>query len=79
MNKKAREFPSKNSGTDFFSLIDTKFKKEIMKIVEELRNDINRNVGYYKKKLEITRRSQEKLKIHLQRQKPKKFQRWKMS
>lgn len=42
-----------------FSLTDTKFKKEIMKIVKEL--NINRNIDYYKKELEMTRRSQEKL------------------
>ena len=31
-----------NNKADFFNLIDTKFKKELMKIVKELRNAINR-------------------------------------
>ena len=50
-----------NNETDIFSLIDTKFKKEIMKILKELRKVINRNADYYKKELETIRRSQEKL------------------
>ena len=44
-----------------FSLTDTEFKKEIMKILKELRMIINGKADYYKKKLETIRRNQEKL------------------
>ena len=47
--------------TDFFSLIDTDFKKEIMKILKELRKAIDRNAEYCKKELETIKRNQEKL------------------
>ena len=50
-----------NNETDLFSLIDTKFKKKVMKILKELRKAINRNADYCKKELETVRRSQEKL------------------
>ena len=50
-----------NNDTDFFSLIDTDFKEEIMKIMKELRKVINRNAHYCEKELETIRRSQEKL------------------
>ena len=39
-----------NSETDFCSLMDTKFKKEVMKILKELRTDINSNADYFKKR-----------------------------
>ena len=42
-------------------LIDTRFKKEIMKILKELRRAIDRNAYYCKKKLDIIKRKQEKL------------------
>ena len=45
--------------TDHFSLTDTDFKKEIMKILKALRKAINRNGEYCKKKLEIIKRNQE--------------------
>ena len=48
-----------NNETDLFSVIDTKFKKEVMKILKELRNVIDRNADYCKKELESIRRSQE--------------------
>ena len=32
-----------NSETDFFNLIDTEFKKQVMKILKELRKVIDRN------------------------------------
>ena len=41
-----------NNETDPFSQTDTKFKKEIMKIMKESRKAINRNADYYKKELE---------------------------
>ena len=50
-----------NNETDLFSLIDTEFKKEIMKILKELRRTIDRNTDYCKKELETIRKSQEKL------------------
>ena len=50
-----------NNETDLFSLIDTKFKEEVRKILKELRKAIDRNADYCKKELETMRRSQEKL------------------
>ena len=50
-----------NNETDLFSLIDTEFKKEIVKILKELRMDINSDADYLGKELENIRRSQEKL------------------
>ena len=40
-----------NNETDLFSLTDTKFKKEMMKILKESRKDTNRNAHYCKKQL----------------------------
>ena len=42
-----------NNETDLFSLIDTDFKMEIMKIPKELRETIGRNAYYCKKELEL--------------------------
>ena len=50
-----------NNVTDFFSLIDTEFKKEVMKILKKLRKAIDRNADYCKKELETIRRSQKEL------------------
>ena len=47
--------------TDFFTLTDSEFKKEIIKILKELRKTINRNADYCKKALEVIKMSQEKL------------------
>ena len=41
-----------NNDIDLFSLKDTKFKKEVMKILEKLRKAIDRNANYCKKELE---------------------------
>ena len=38
--------------TDLFSLINTDFKKEIMKILKGLRRTTDRNADYYKKEIE---------------------------
>ena len=38
-----------NNETDLFSLTDTEFKKEIMKILKEFKKAINRNADYCKK------------------------------
>ena len=57
-----------NNETDLCGLIDTEFKKEIVKILKELgvnmkewKVDINGNADYFRKKLENRRKSQEKL------------------
>ena len=57
-----------NNETDLCSLIDTEFKRDIMKILKELRVnmkelrvDINNNADYSRKELENIRMSQEKL------------------
>ena len=57
-----------NNETDPCSLIDTEFKREIVKIQEELRVnmkelkvDIHSNADYFRKELENIRRNQEKL------------------
>ena len=50
-----------NNETDLRSLTDTKFKKEIVKIVKELRAYMNSNADYFRKELENIRMSQEKL------------------
>ena len=42
-----------NNETDLFSLIDTEFKKEILKILKELRRAIDRNADYCKKDQEL--------------------------
>ena len=39
----------KTNETGLCSLIDTKFKKEIMDILKEIRNSIDRNADYCKK------------------------------
>ena len=49
-----------NKETDLFSLTNTKFKKEVMKILKELRKVTKRNADDCKKELETIRRSQEK-------------------
>ena len=49
-----------NNETDLFSVIDTDCKKEIMKILKELRKGINRNAKHCKKELGTMKRNQEK-------------------
>ena len=53
-----------------FSLIDSEFKKEIIKILKKLRMTIERNADYCKRKLETIRRSQEKLQNSFTETKP---------
>ena len=50
-----------NNETDLCSLKDIEFKKEIVEILKELRVDMNSNADYFRKELENTRKSQEKL------------------
>ena len=59
---------AENNGTYLCSLVDTKFKRTIVKILKELRvnmkelkADINSNADYIRKELENIRRNQEKL------------------
>ena len=49
-----------NNERDLCSLTDLEFKREIVKIVKELREDMNRNADALRKELENIRRSQEK-------------------
>ena len=50
-----------NNETDLYSLIDFEFKRETVKILKELREDMNSNADSLRKELENIRRSQEKL------------------
>ena len=50
-----------NNETDLCSLTDIEFKREVLKILKELREDINSNADSFRKELENIRRSQEKL------------------
>ena len=69
--KKLRNHPQSNqqenspktvhNETDLCSQTDLEFKREIVKILKELREDINSNVDSLRKELENIRRSQDKL------------------
>ena len=50
-----------NNETDLCSLTDLEFKREIVKILKELREDMNSNADTLRKELENITRSQEKL------------------
>ena len=50
-----------NNKIDLCSLTDLEFKREIVKILKELREDMNSNADALKKELENIRRSQGKL------------------
>ena len=50
-----------NKETDLCSLTDLEFKREIGKILKELREDMTSNADALRKELENIRRSQEKL------------------
>ena len=49
-----------NNETDLCRLTDIELKKEMVKILKELRVDVNGNAVYFGKELENRRRSQEK-------------------
>ena len=49
-----------NNETDLCSLTDLEFKREIVKILKELREDMNSNADALKQELENIRRSQQK-------------------
>ena len=50
-----------NNETDHFSLTDIEFERVVLKILKELREDINSNAYSFRKELENIRRSQGKL------------------
>ena len=50
-----------NNETVLCSLTDLEFKREIVKILKEFREDMNRNADTLRKELENIRRSQKKL------------------
>ena len=56
-----------NNETDLCSLTDLEFKREIVKILKELRQDMNSNAHTLRKELENIRRSQENYKLRWQR------------
>ena len=56
-----------NNETDLCSLTDTEFRKETVKILKELRADMNSNADYFRKELGNIKRNQEKLEIPWQR------------
>ena len=59
--KEKRNSPKEvNNETDLWSLTDLEFKRKIVKILKELREDMNSNADYFRKELENIR-SQEKL------------------
>ena len=41
-----------NSETDLFTIIDSEFNREIVKILRELRTNINSNADYFRRELE---------------------------
>ena len=58
---------SRNNETDLFSLIDTEFKKEVMKILKVLRKNIERNADHCNKELENIKMNKSKLDNQLPR------------
>ena len=50
-----------NNETDHFSLTDIEFERVVLKILKELRQDMNSNADALRKELENIRRSQETL------------------
>ena len=61
LNQRENSPKAVNNETDLCSLTDLEFKREIVKILKELRDDKNSNADSLRKELENTRRSQEKL------------------
>ena len=50
-----------NNETDLSSLPDSTFKKEVIKMLKELRKAVNRNADHCNKETETIKRSQSKL------------------
>ena len=61
LNQQENSPKAVNNETDLCSLTDPEFKREIVKILKELREDMNSNADTLRKELENIRRSQEKL------------------
>ena len=61
LNQQENSPKAVNNETDLCSLTDLEFKREIVKILKELREDMNSNADSLRKELENIRRRQEKL------------------
>ena len=68
LKEQENSFEAPNNETDLCSLINTELKKEIVKILKELREnmkelrvDLNSNADYFRKELENIWKKQEKL------------------
>ena len=61
LNQQENSPKAVNNETDLCSLTDLEFKREIVKILKELREDMNSNADTLRKELENIRRSQEKI------------------
>lgn len=61
LNQQENSPKTVNNETDLCSLTDLEFKREIVKTLKELREDMNSNADTLRKELENIRRSQEKL------------------
>ena len=61
LNEQENSPEGANNEADLFSLRETKFKKEIVKILKKLRENMNSNSNYFRKELENIRKGQEKL------------------
>ena len=59
--KEQNSHEAANNETDLCSLTDIEFKREIVKILKELRENMNSNAYSLRKELENIMRSQEKL------------------
>ena len=58
LNQQENSPKAANNETELCSLTDLEFKKEIVKILKELREDMNSNADALRKELENIRRSQ---------------------
>ena len=61
LNQQEHSPTAVNNETDLCNLTDLEFKRDIVKILKGLREDMNSNADSLRKKLENIRRSQEKL------------------
>ena len=61
LNQQENSPQAVNKETDLCSLTDLKFKREIVKILKEFREDMNSNADTLRKELENIRRSQTEL------------------
>ena len=61
LNQQENSPKAVNNETELCSLTDSEFKREIAKILKELREDMNSNADFLRKELENIKRSQEKL------------------